>query len=259
METKFNEEIYSTADLQLMRERYLAKRLLRTWLEDFVDEDTGKVVTIDRNELIYDKGTKLGNDELTVINFHLQAGDIEEVLVSNQQRTGSIGVRNSAVWQVTASYNNKKYNLYLYSNSVEKTKEIANDYLEQLVKGFYSIIGVKELDYSTLVPEDFWREEDLDGNPVIDIESNYYKIEVAIVDENFERKENFIVNAKDAEQGKEIIIKFLLFNKAKQSEQAEDYKIDETLVTIISAKTIPCDYVINYEFSLEYLKDADEA
>ncbi|MEA2043135.1 MAG: DNA-directed RNA polymerase subunit beta [Bacteroidota bacterium] len=35
--------------------RKLAARVLRTWVEDFVDEDTGEVVTIERNEVVIDR------------------------------------------------------------------------------------------------------------------------------------------------------------------------------------------------------------
>ncbi len=37
--------------------RKLAARLLKTWVEDFVDEDTGEVVSIDRNEVLIDRET----------------------------------------------------------------------------------------------------------------------------------------------------------------------------------------------------------
>ncbi len=37
----------------------LAARVLKTWVEDFVDEDTGEVVTIERNEVIIDRETVL--------------------------------------------------------------------------------------------------------------------------------------------------------------------------------------------------------
>ena len=35
--------------------RKLAARVLRTWTEDFVDEDTGEVVSIDRNEVLLER------------------------------------------------------------------------------------------------------------------------------------------------------------------------------------------------------------
>jgi DNA-directed RNA polymerase subunit beta len=37
--------------------RKLAARVLKTWVEDFVDEDTGEVVSIERNEVIIDRET----------------------------------------------------------------------------------------------------------------------------------------------------------------------------------------------------------
>ena len=37
--------------------RKLAARVLKTWIEDFVDEDTGEVVSIERNEVIFDRET----------------------------------------------------------------------------------------------------------------------------------------------------------------------------------------------------------
>ncbi|MDE6487928.1 MAG: DNA-directed RNA polymerase subunit beta, partial [Paramuribaculum sp.] len=44
--------------------RKLAARLLKTWQEDFVDEDTGEVVSIDRNEVIVERETVLTEDEI---------------------------------------------------------------------------------------------------------------------------------------------------------------------------------------------------
>ena len=35
--------------------RRLAARVLKSWVEDFVDEDTGEVVSIERNEVIIDR------------------------------------------------------------------------------------------------------------------------------------------------------------------------------------------------------------
>ena len=37
--------------------RKLAARVLKSWVEDFVDEDTGEVVSIERNEVIFDRET----------------------------------------------------------------------------------------------------------------------------------------------------------------------------------------------------------
>jgi len=47
--------------------RKLAARVLKTWIEDFVDEDTGEVVSIERNEVIIDRETVLEDDHVDEI------------------------------------------------------------------------------------------------------------------------------------------------------------------------------------------------
>jgi DNA-directed RNA polymerase subunit beta len=47
--------------------RKLAARVLKSWVEDFVDEDTGEVVSIERNEVIIDRETILENDHIDEI------------------------------------------------------------------------------------------------------------------------------------------------------------------------------------------------
>ncbi len=47
--------------------RKLAARVLKTWHEDFVDEDTGEVVSIERNEIILDRDTVLDKDHIDEI------------------------------------------------------------------------------------------------------------------------------------------------------------------------------------------------
>lgn len=47
--------------------RKLAARVLKTWHEDFVDEDTGEVVSIERNEIVLDRDTVLDKDHIDEI------------------------------------------------------------------------------------------------------------------------------------------------------------------------------------------------
>ncbi|MEZ4994220.1 MAG: DNA-directed RNA polymerase subunit beta [Saprospiraceae bacterium] len=60
--------------------RKLAARVLRTWTEDFVDEDTGEVVTIERNEIILERDIILDEDNIEEI---LDAG-IETVILQKE-------------------------------------------------------------------------------------------------------------------------------------------------------------------------------
>ncbi len=47
--------------------RKLAARVLKSWIEDFVDEDTGEVVSIERNEVVIDRETVLENEHIDQI------------------------------------------------------------------------------------------------------------------------------------------------------------------------------------------------
>ena len=47
--------------------RKLAARVLKTWVEDFVDEDTGEVVSIERNEVVIDRETVLEPEHIDMI------------------------------------------------------------------------------------------------------------------------------------------------------------------------------------------------
>jgi DNA-directed RNA polymerase subunit beta len=57
----------SVAGLKKVLGRKLAARVLNTWHEDFVDEDTGEVVSIERNEIILDRDTILEKEHINQI------------------------------------------------------------------------------------------------------------------------------------------------------------------------------------------------
>ena len=47
--------------------RKLAARVLKSWVEDFVDEDTGEVVSIERNEVVIDREVVVENEHIDLI------------------------------------------------------------------------------------------------------------------------------------------------------------------------------------------------
>jgi DNA-directed RNA polymerase subunit beta len=62
------EEVKVTADnLKAHLGQKLAARVLKSWVEDFVDEDTGEVVTIERNEVLLDRESELTEENILQI------------------------------------------------------------------------------------------------------------------------------------------------------------------------------------------------
>jgi len=63
-----SEEVEATkANLKKAIGRKLAARVLKTWTEDFVDEDTGEVVSIDRHEVLLERDHILEADDIEIV------------------------------------------------------------------------------------------------------------------------------------------------------------------------------------------------
>lgn len=75
----------SNAGLKKVLGRKLAARVLNTWHEDFVDEDTGEVVSIERNEIVLDRDTILEKEHITEI----MEADVKTILLHKENNAQS--------------------------------------------------------------------------------------------------------------------------------------------------------------------------
>ena len=75
----------SKSGLKRVLGRRLAARVLKTWIEDFVDEDTGEVVSIERNEVVLDRDTEIDKESLDVI---MESG-VKAILLHKQDAQSS--------------------------------------------------------------------------------------------------------------------------------------------------------------------------
>ncbi len=66
----------------------LAARVLRTWVEDFVDEDTGEVVSIERNEIVMERDTVLDEEAIDMIADM----DVKSVFVQKDDVGGDFAI-----------------------------------------------------------------------------------------------------------------------------------------------------------------------
>lgn len=63
IETRKTEIRYRTSDPERMLGRFIARRALKTWTEDFVDKDTDEIISIERNEILFERGTYIDSDD----------------------------------------------------------------------------------------------------------------------------------------------------------------------------------------------------
>ena len=68
--------------------RRLAERVLRSWTEDFVDEDTGEVVSIERNEVILERDSVLSEDHVDTI---IEMG-VESIYIQKEELSGDYSI-----------------------------------------------------------------------------------------------------------------------------------------------------------------------
>ena len=75
------EEVKVTkANLQEAIGRKLAGRIVKSWLEDYADSATGEVVSLERNEIVVDRGTEISEDKIDAI---LESG-VKTVLLEKE-------------------------------------------------------------------------------------------------------------------------------------------------------------------------------
>ena len=66
----------------------LAARVLRTWVEDFVDEDTGEVVSIERNEIVLERDSVLDGANIALI---LEM-DVKSIFIQKEEVSGDYAI-----------------------------------------------------------------------------------------------------------------------------------------------------------------------
>ena len=105
------EEVKVTkANLKKYVGRKLAARVLKTWVEDFVDEDTGEVVSIERNDVIIDRESVLDNDNIDAI---LESGTQNILLHREDQNLTDYAIIYNTL-QKDPSNSEKEAVLYIY-------------------------------------------------------------------------------------------------------------------------------------------------
>ena len=90
--------------------RKLAARVLKSWVEDFVDEDTGEVVTIERNEVLVDRDVVLDDEQVQLI---LNSGAETVLLQRNDAKMDDFAIIYNTL-QKDPSNSEKEAVIYIY-------------------------------------------------------------------------------------------------------------------------------------------------
>ena len=289
IETRKTEIRYVTSDPKKMLNMYLAKRVLKTWEESFIDEDTGETVTIERNEILFDRGTLIDQDTLAKIRFSMEADDIKEVEVSNQNRL-AFENENKFLYPylAQAQISDKKYKFLLYATGLENACLILKDYIELNYQFGFTLTMIKEFD-SCVILTDNLKERKVDDTSLAYLkneitmaeyvdkmddetedrgeeskpnEKKFYQIETKITftdgENEDERVQTFVVNTFNVDRAMMLITHYLKNKEDECEKQAKEkghgFRKREIHTAIESAKPIPVGRFIPKEFSMAYME-----
>jgi DNA-directed RNA polymerase subunit beta len=120
----------SKASLKKVVGRKLAARVLRSWIEDFVDEDTGEVVSIERNEIVIERDTILEDQHIDLI---IDSG-VKSIIISKEDDKNDFAIIHNTL-QKDTSNNGKEAVEVIYRqlrNTDPPDEETARGIIERL-------------------------------------------------------------------------------------------------------------------------------
>lgn len=278
IDTRKDEVRYFTSDPKKMINKYICSTVCKTWKENFIDEDTGEVAEIERNEVLFPKGTLIDPDVLSRIQFSMQADDIKEIEVSNQKRMAFENKNTSLYpWTVVAEIGDKKYKFLMYASSMQNMLEIMNDYIELNFAYGYTIVQAKEMDSCIILTDNLRniegdlekeylkgemsfgeyadaKEEEQQASEVV---KKFYGLDVKItMSDETEITQSFIVHTVDTDRAMMIISQYIRKaesdTKKRFEERGDDYVIRDFKLCIEKAAPIPAVAFVPKEFSMVY-------
>lgn len=283
IETRKTEQRYVTSDPAKMLNMYLAKSVYKTWNEDFIDEDTQEKITIERNELLFTRGTLIDQDTLARIRFSMEADGIKEVEVSNQKRM-AFENENKCLFPyiAQAQISDKKYKFLLYATGLDNVIAILKDYIELNYQSGFTLTMAKEFDSCIILTDNLkerkvdsvseaYLKDEISSEDYLDAidtedteeetkpdEKKFYQIETKVTfDDEEERTQTFVVHTFNVDRAM-MLISHWLKNKEeeyekKAKEKGHEYEKKDIHTSIESAKPIPVGRFIPKEFSMAYV------
>mgnify|MGYP003545114523 FL=1 len=131
-------KVIETNKPEEMLHKYLAEYAVKTWTENFVDEDTGETVPVERNEVIFDCGTYIDESLLPKIMFSIQSEELKTVKVCDKKPMAKRN--NMQVRRYIVKLSNGLHKSNIYTTRAKTPEDAA-----QMVCDYYSIYGIPTL------------------------------------------------------------------------------------------------------------------
>lgn len=131
-------KVIETNKPEEMLHKYLAEHAVKTWTENFVDQDTGETVPVERHEVIFDRGTYIDESMLPKIMFSIQSEELKTVKVCDKKPLAKRN--NMQVRRYIVKLSDGLHNSNIYTTRAKTPEDAA-----QMVCDYYTIYGLPTL------------------------------------------------------------------------------------------------------------------
>ena len=131
-------KVVETNNPDEMLHKYLAEHAVKTWTENFIDQDTGEKVPVERHEVIFDRGSYIDESLLPKIMFSIQSEELKTVKVCENMPLAKR--HNMQVRRYIVKLSDGLHNCNVYTTRAKTPEDAA-----QMVCDFYTIYGLPTL------------------------------------------------------------------------------------------------------------------
>lgn len=223
--TRIDEVRMRVSKPEQMIGKMLAESVYRTWKEDFTDTDTGKITTVERKEWVLGKGHIITKEDVAKIQFHQQAGELDEVLVTNQDRPFSL-IKCGGKYEVVIKGSKVNKRLLINAMGINMALAIAIDWCEQMAGDNFYVKQVKVADSMTVLS---YEQAENDN-----IERHYHVVTIQYwVAEEIEDA-TFLVLSKDADEAIDLVRAYIETKDNLKELFGENYTITTAKQSLIT-------------------------
>jgi len=232
---------------------FLNKDLVKEWYEEFVDKDTGEVVRLPRNEILYKKGLFVDNDYMPQIAFNFQAGEFDEIEFTNVPRQCVETKNGKNTYLVTTEIaengtKKKKVKFMFTAVDIPSAIEIINEFIALNFTGMFRIVNIREYDTALLIDNYIDEPENEDEKPAL-TEFRHLTAYIYYDDIDYSTEDEYpdnidaVINSTDIADASAILKEFI-------NVKLENRQVDH--LTPTEAKIIAVDRIIPREFVEAY-------
>lgn len=249
LKTIFHDGQIITTDPATYIGKTLLKPIVKTWTEDFVDEDTGEVVAIERSEILMQAGTRLTNDTIAQIRFFMSEDSCTLVYLSTQQRSGFTEQHKyRQLYLYSIRCGEEKLTFYLAAGGDEMAVQIGHDFAEQVCKGYFYFDSLKRTNLVFVPLPEYAPEKDSEGQPIV---RQFFQVVVSVKFAYNPKptQARYLTYAKNADEASDTIRRFRNDIRAEAQKEAEDSIEEEK---ILKVSPIEVTYIVPEHFFQQY-------